>query len=74
MRLPARFIASTAGDIYGRLTGKEPIINSAAIAMASQFHWYSSQRAIDQLNYNIRPVNKSISDAIAWLQSHKLLR
>jgi dihydroflavonol-4-reductase len=74
MRLPARFIAGTAGDLYGRLTGKEPIINSAAIAMASQFHWYSSQRAIDQLDYNIRPVSDSIRDAIAWLQSHKILR
>jgi len=74
MRPPARIIAGTAGDLYGKLTGNEPIINSAAIAMASQFHWYSSQLAIDQLKYQIRPVSQSIDDAIAWLRSHQFLK
>lgn len=74
MRLPGRMVACTAGDFIGRLTGKEPPINSAAVTMATQFHWYSSERAIQELNYRFRPAEDSIRDSIEWLRSHNMLR
>jgi dihydroflavonol-4-reductase len=66
-------VAGSLGDALGKLTGKEPLINSAAIAMSSQYHWYSSQLAIDQLDYRIRPVSHSIADAIEWMRQHKMI-
>lgn len=74
MRLPGRLVACTAGDFIGRLTGNEPPINSAAVTMTTQYHWYSSERAIQELNYRFRPADDSIRDSIAWLQSHNMLR
>jgi dihydroflavonol-4-reductase len=74
MRPPARYIGSFVGDMMGWLTGKEPDINSAAIRMSSQFHWYSSQRAIEELGYKIRSVDDSIGDAVRWLRSQQLIK
>jgi dihydroflavonol-4-reductase len=74
MRLPGRMVACTAGDFIGRLTGNEPPINSAAVTMTTQFHWYSSERAIQELNYRFRPADDSIRDSIAWLRGHNMLR
>ena len=73
LRRPGQIVAGSAGDLFGKITGKEPLINSAAIAMSSQFHWYSSKRAIDQLDYNIRPVEQSIAESIEWMRQQKML-
>lgn len=73
LRAPGRFVAGSLGDLLGRITGKEPIINSAAIGMSSQFHWYSSRRASEKLGYKTRPVSESIADAIAWMHHHSIL-
>lgn len=73
MRFPARFLSSYGGDLFNMFRAGESEINSAAIAMASQFHWYSSQRAIDELGYRIRPVNDSIRDAVAWFREKGIL-
>ena len=73
MRYLVPWIAGTVGDCIGRLTSEEPIINSAAIAMGSQFHWYSSERAAAQLGYRSRPAQESIRDAIAWLRQYEYI-
>lgn len=72
LRRPGQIAAGSIGDLLGKLTGKEPLVNSAAIAMSSQYHWYSSQLAIDQLDYRIRPVDESIADAIDWMRQQKM--
>ena len=74
MRPPARIIGSAIGDLISAFMTSELDINSAAIAMASQFHWYSSQRAITELGYKPRPANESIQDAVNWLRQNKLLK
>lgn len=69
-----RFAAGKVGDLHARLTGVESPVNSAAIAMASQFHFYSSQRAQKELSYRIRPLEESIDDGFRWFQEHGYLR
>jgi dihydroflavonol-4-reductase len=73
MRLPAKFVASVAGDAFTWIRGHETDINSAAVRMSSQFHWYSSQRARDELDYQPRSADLSIGDAVSWLRSHGYL-
>lgn len=73
MRLPAKVISSYGGDLFNKFSRGESEINSAAIAMASQFHWYSSQRAIAELGYHVRPVNESIRDAVDWFRANGIL-
>jgi len=74
LQKPGQLLAGSAGDLFGKLTRNEPIINSAAIAMSSQYHWYSSQRAVQELNYHIRPVSESVAAAILWMRQQEMIR
>ena len=74
MRAPGRIIASHMGDLLGRILGREFDVNSAAIGMASQFHWYSSQRAMDELDYQPRAVDESVHDSVDWLRKYGYLK
>lgn len=65
-----RVIGGGFGDLRTKLTGREPDVNSAAVRMSSQYHFYSSQKAIDQLGYSIRPARESVETAWAWFREH----
>lgn len=73
LRRPGQIVAGFVGDLVGKATGNEPLINSAAIAMSSQYHWYSSNRAVEQLGYRTRPVGESIADAIDWMRQRNMI-
>jgi dihydroflavonol-4-reductase len=58
--------AGKCGDFYGRWTGKEPDVNSGAIAVARAPKHYSSERARNELGYQTRPTDETIQDAWKW--------
>jgi len=74
MRTPAKVLASVVGDTISRFLSDELDVNSAGIRMSSQFSWYCSQRAIDELGYRPRAAEESIRDAVQWLRENGLLR
>lgn len=74
MRAPGRILAGTIGDTISRFIKDELEINSASVGISSQFHWYTSQRAITELGYQPRPADESIHGAVQWLRQNKLLR
>lgn len=61
-----RWISGTAGDLVGKVTKREPLINSAAVGMSAQYHYYTSQKAIDELDYQFRDATESIEAAWNW--------
>lgn len=63
-------LAGRVGDVWGRITGKEPDVNSAALAAASLPHWFSSARAQEELGYRHRPVREAAEAAWAWFREH----
>jgi dihydroflavonol-4-reductase len=63
-----RIIGGRGGDLIGLLRGREPDVNSAAIAMSSLFHFYDSSRAQAELGYSNRPLDDTIRDAWQWFQ------
>jgi len=74
MRWPARFLAGTVGDISARVHGTESDVNSAALAMSAQFHCYSSQRAMSELGYKVRPADESLQATIKWFREFGYLQ
>jgi len=64
-----------AGDVQHRLTGREPLItsNSARWAYCSTFQ-FSSAKAVADLGYTHGPLDRAISDALAWFRAHGMLR
>ena len=73
LRLPNRFakFSGRVGNLYGRLSGQEPAINSASTAMGQLKHYYSSAKAESELGYHIGSVDDAIHDAWNWLVANK---
>lgn len=65
-----RIIGGAFGDLWYRVTGKEPDLNSAGVRMSSQHHRFKSDRAIRELGYKIRPLEETLQDAWNWFVEH----
>ena len=65
-----RFLAAKGGDLIGKIRGRELDVNSAAIAMSSLSHHYSSARAESDLGYAIRPLEGTVRDAWEWFRKY----
>jgi nucleoside-diphosphate-sugar epimerase len=69
-RRPGLWLIGHFGDLWGRLTGREPDLNSAAVAMASLEHHYSYARAAAELGYCPRPAREAAESAWQWFKTH----
>ena len=58
--------AGKAGDMMAYVSGKEPLVNSAATQMGQMFHYYSSDKAKHELGYRIGSVEDALGDAWDW--------
>ena len=67
-------VVGLAGDVQHRLTGKEPFIttNSVRWGYCSTFQ-FSSAKAHAELGYTHGPLERAITDAIAWFRAHGML-
>lgn len=63
-------VGGWGGDFYGKLTGTEPDVNSASVAMALLPKNYSSARASAELGYDNRPAEATVRDAWNWFHAH----
>jgi nucleoside-diphosphate-sugar epimerase len=62
--------AGYVGDLVGKLTGREPDVNSASAAMSAQRRNFTSARAEAELGYRCRPLHESAQDAWSWFREH----
>ena len=62
--------AGRCGDLWGRLTHREPDVNSGAIALARLPKSYSSRRAEAELGYQIRDTEETVRDAWTWFREN----
>jgi dihydroflavonol-4-reductase len=65
-----RWIGGWWGDRAYARTGREPELNSAAIAMSCQHHCFVSTRAESELGYQVRPLEETIQAAWTWFVEH----
>lgn len=63
-------LGGRAGSLWGRISGREPDVNTAATAMAGMPHHFSSRRAEAELGYSSRGAETAARDAWAWFQTH----
>lgn len=63
-----------AGDLYQRITGKEPLINSTAAryAYTDRFQ-FTHARAVRELGYRHGSIDVAIRDALEWFRSRGML-
>jgi dihydroflavonol-4-reductase len=58
--------AGRVGDLIAGWVGREGPLNSAAASMSLLCQHYSSDRAISELGYSIRPLEESVEAAWQW--------
>jgi dihydroflavonol-4-reductase len=61
-----RWIGALSGDLWNRISGQEPNLNTAGMRMSCQQHCFSSAKAERELGYRIRPLTETIKDAWDW--------
>jgi len=77
-RLPAprmaAIAAGLAGDMFQRMTGREPVFGSveARYAYTDRFV-FSSERAERELGYRRSPIDDAIRDALAWFRAQGMV-
>ncbi|HEY1097672.1 MAG TPA: NAD-dependent epimerase/dehydratase family protein [Myxococcota bacterium] len=72
-RIAARVVGAI-GDLQAGITGKEPLLTSAAVAWSFNPRFrVSSQKAIDELGYSISPIDVAIDDALAFFRAQRML-
>lgn len=65
-----RIGAGLVCDVVGKLTGREPDVNSASTATSAQRRNFSSERARRELGYHMRPLRESAADAWRWFRAN----
>ena len=65
-----RFLGA-CGDLWTRLTGSEPDLNSATMATACQFRNFATIRAERELDYHSRPLVEAAEAAWHWFREHQ---
>ena len=71
-RLPLFPIAVIA-ELWGRISGIEPMLTVDSLKMAAKYMHYSSERAKTELGYQARPAQQAFADAIQWYQAQGIL-
>ncbi len=69
-----RIAVGRGGDLWGRISGKEPDVNSAAVKMSDCYHYFDSSRAQQELGYETRPVEQTLRDAWQWFQDYGFVK
>lgn len=62
-------LAGWFGDTWSRISGRETDLNSALVRMGQLRHYYSSEKAIRELGYQISPIQPAILAAWQFLQT-----
>lgn len=60
------FPLAALAELFGRLSGHEPMLTLDALRMSRKKMYFSSERARHDLGYAPRPVREAIGDALAW--------
>jgi len=71
---PLARLAGFAGDLAGAVTGREPSVNSATVALGWVDHWYDPTRARRELGLRRTPIRVALDRAVAWFRQTGRLR
>ena len=66
----ATWIGGAVGDLVYRITGREPDVNSASLAMACLWKNFDYHRAERELGYKTRPLRESATDCWKWFREY----
>ncbi len=60
---------AVVSELWGRVSGHEPMLTLDALRMSRKKMWFSSDKARRDLGYAPRPVRDAVADALAWFRA-----
>ncbi|QDT06189.1 dTDP-glucose 4,6-dehydratase [Rubripirellula lacrimiformis] len=63
------WLAEVVSGLIANFREKEGDFNTAALELASLWHWYDSSRARSELGYRWRDPHRTLDDAVQWVQT-----
>jgi dihydroflavonol-4-reductase len=71
LRLPRRglYPLAAAAEMWGRLSGREPLLTLDALRMARWKMWFTSDKAEAELGYRHRTAEAALTAAVAWCRA-----
>jgi dihydroflavonol-4-reductase len=66
------FPAAAIAELFGRISGHEPMLTLDALRMSRKKMWFSSDKARAELGYTPRPVRAAVVDALAWFAAQRM--
>ena len=71
----AASVVGAFGDLQAGVTGKEPLLTSAAVNWSFNERFrVSSRKAVEELGYSISPIEPAIDEAISWFRANGMLK
>ena len=71
---PVVRFAGRVGDLLAGLAGREGPLNSAATTMSLLCQHFTSDRAMRELGYTLRPLEETVADSWRWFVDHGYVR
>lgn len=71
---PLYTLLGQASDLISRFTGKEPAITPESVRISAMPSYYSSEKAVRELNYSITPFRETIRKTFDWYRENGYLR
>jgi dihydroflavonol-4-reductase len=59
---------AAGADLVARVTGKEPFVTRDGLRLARKIMFFTSEKAVSELNYAPRPVEDALADAVIWFR------
>lgn len=60
-------------SIIGKMSGKEPVISYPLALISNEYHYYSSRKAVDELDMPQTDIEFAITQAVEWFKEQKYL-
>ena len=76
LKFPVRFAELAAAvfiPLYLMVTRKRPLLTTCSIQTLQRNSETTSQKAVQELGYSVRPLRQSVEDSINWLKGHGML-
>jgi dihydroflavonol-4-reductase len=70
--IPVIFPIAVVAEGIGRLTGREPFVTLDGLRLARKKMFFSSAKAMRELEYAPRPAEAGLADAIAWFRAARM--
>ncbi len=75
MKIPVAAVLPVAylAEGVARVTRRKPAITVDGVKLARKHMYFSSQRAMDELDYRPRPAIDALRDAVEWFRANGYL-